>query len=328
MSTTQNNITEIDGVCDMLHNMSTADNENSISTCANCGKESDNLKACTACTLVKYCNRDCQIAHRPQHKKECRRRAAELHDIELFKQPPNPYGDCPICFLRIPSLSSGSIYHACCGKFICCGCYYAPVYDNQGNKVDIEKQNECAFCRVVAPKSNEKLVKRIMKRVELDDPMAIYNLGVYYRDGLYGFPQDHTKALELWYRAGELGSAESYGSIGYVYNNGQGMKVDKKKAKYYYELSAMRGNVAARHNIGNNEWRAGNFDRALKHFIIAVRGGSNSSLEMIKQMYTDGYSTKEDYTKALQLYQAYLGEIKSKQRDEAAAAYSVRYRYY
>ena len=48
---------------------------------------------------------------------------------------------------------------------------------------------------------------------------------------------------------------------------------------------------------------------------------------MIKQMYTDGYSTKEDYTKALQLYQAYLGEIKSKQRDEAAA-YSDRYRYY
>ena len=51
---------------------------NSISICAACGKSGDNLKACTACHLVKYCNRDCQILHRPKHKKECRKRAAEL----------------------------------------------------------------------------------------------------------------------------------------------------------------------------------------------------------------------------------------------------------
>ena len=51
---------------------------NSISNCAACGKAGDNLKACTACHLVKYCNRECQISHRPKHKKECRKRAAEL----------------------------------------------------------------------------------------------------------------------------------------------------------------------------------------------------------------------------------------------------------
>ena len=61
--------------------------------------------------------------------------------------------------------------------------------------------------------------------------------------------------------------------------------------------------------------------------MIAVRAGYDGSLERIKQFYTDGYATKEDYTKALQSYQAYLGEIKSKQRDEAAAA-DDKYRYY
>ena len=30
------------------------------------------------------------------------------HDEELFKQPP-PEEDCPICFLRIPTLKTGSI---------------------------------------------------------------------------------------------------------------------------------------------------------------------------------------------------------------------------
>ena len=43
--------------------------------------------------------------------------------------------------------------------------------------------------------------------------------------------------------------------------------------------------------------------------------------------YKYGYATKEDYTKALLTYQSYLGEIKSKQRDEAAEA-DDQYRYY
>ena len=34
----------------------------------------------------------------------------------------------------------------------------------------------------------------------------------------------------------------------------------------------------------------------------------------------DGDAMKEDYAKALRVYQAYLVEIKSPQRDEAAAA--------
>ena len=32
-----------------------------------------NLKTCTACKMVKYCSRDCQIAHRSSHKKICKR---------------------------------------------------------------------------------------------------------------------------------------------------------------------------------------------------------------------------------------------------------------
>jgi len=123
----------------------TATNEdNEVSVCANCGKEGDNLKSCTACKMVKYCNRDCQIAHRPQHKKACKKRVAELHDEKLFKQPP-PLEDCPICFVRLPCLNpTGKKYSTCCGKIICSGCIHAPVFDHQGNKVDNQK---CPFCR-------------------------------------------------------------------------------------------------------------------------------------------------------------------------------------
>ena len=54
--------------------------------------------------------------------------------------------------------------------------------------------------------------------------------------------------------------------------------------------------------------------------MIAVKSGYNDSLEAIRNMVTNGPATKEDYAKALRSYQAYLDEIRSDQRDEAAAA--------
>jgi len=73
MSTFQNNTAEIDGVCDMLHNINTADNEDSISSiCANCGKKGDDVNnVCNKCNQVKYCNAACKKKHRSKHKKEC-----------------------------------------------------------------------------------------------------------------------------------------------------------------------------------------------------------------------------------------------------------------
>ena len=235
-----------------------------------------------------------------------------------------PLEDCPICFERMPSLGTGSGYNSCCGKVICRGCIHAPLYDNRGNKVDNKK---CAFCRTPHPKSIEELVERTKKRVEAGDPIAMYNVGNHYIEGLYGFPQDHAKALALWHRAGELGYSRAYTNIGHAYYNGEGVEVDKEKAKHYYELAAMAGDETARYCLGNNEFLVANMSRALEHHMISARSGLSESLDIIKQFYSDGHATKEVYAKALRFYQEYLSEIKSKQRDEAAAA-DEKYRYY
>jgi len=323
-NTATNNDDNALGVIEQLQTMRVADTN--VSICANCGKEGAK-NICNKCKQVKYCNAVCKKVHKKKHKKDCEehiRLAAELHEEELFKQPPPAEKDCPICFVRLPTLDNGSKYMTCCGKVICSGCDYAPLYDDQGNEVDNEK---CPFCRTPVHDSDEELLERVQNRMEKDDPIALYNIGCYHRDGSYGFPQDYHKALEHFHQAGELSYANAYCDIGIAYENGEGVKVNKKKANYYYELAAIRGNVSARYNLGIEEENEGNMDRALKHYMIAVGAGDSDSVNSIKRMYTNGQATKEDYMKALQLYQEYLGEIKSTQRDEAAAA-DEDYQYY
>jgi len=250
----------------------------------------------------------------------------KISDEELFKQPP-PIEDCPICFLQMPSFTTGSKYQPCCGKSICSGCIHAVFTRVQGISA-------CPFCRVPRHKDNEEAKEREKKLVEASNANAMNSIGCFYRDGTNGYPQDHSKALELFYRSAELGYSKAYGCIAFAYDAGEGVEVDKKKARHYYELTAIGGDVEARFNLGYDELQAGleevnkgNIDRAVKHFLIAVGGGCAKSLEKIKDLYKYELATKDDYTKALRSYQAYLSEIKSRQRDEAAAA-NKDYRYY
>ena len=161
---------------------------------ANCGKGgTDVTNTCNKCKSVMYCNAACKKKHRHKHKEACERRVAEQHDEKLFEQPP-PLEDCPICFLRLPSLGTGKTYMSCCGKVICNGCVHAPVYDDKGNEVDNEK---CPFCRTPTPTSHDEDTKRYEDRVALNDAAAICNLGSFYYNANYGLPQNYAKAAEL-----------------------------------------------------------------------------------------------------------------------------------
>jgi len=194
---------------------------------------------------------------------------------------------------------------------------------------DEKRASLCPFYRTPPPDLQKEEIERYKKRMELNDATAIYNVGSFYARGTHGLPRNRAKALELWHRAGELGDARAYTNIGCAYDFGEGVEVDKKKAHHYFELAAKKGNVLARHNLGVVEMRAGNFGRALKHWMIAVEGGHAKSLDNIKRLYSDGDATKDedDYKTALRKFQEYVGEIKSELRDEAAV-FNADWKYY
>ena len=289
--------------------------ENDILICANCGKGeecSGDLKSCAACKLVKYCSRDCQIAHRPQHKRACKKRAAELYDEKLFEEP-KPREECPICMLPLPLDANQVVYQSCCGKDICYGCIYAM------RETGVKNMKLCPFCKTPPAKSDEEQIKRTKKLMEKGNGMAFFMLAGYYDRGFRGFSQDSAKANELYLKAGELGHAGAYFNLGNSYDNGDGVEVDKKKANHYYELAAMNGYVQARINQGMMDERNGNYQRAFKHFIIAARAGHANALDAVKSGYKVGLVTKDDYANTLREYQKSQDEMKSEARDKAAA---------
>lgn len=230
------------------------------------------------------------------------------------------FEECPICFLRIPYMQTGSKYKTCCGKVICSGCIYAVV--------EMDDEAKCPFCRTPAPISDEDCNERETKRVEIfKDAEAIYSFGCYYHNGERGFRQDDAKALELWLQAGELGHATSNSEVGDTYYNGRGVERNIKKARYYWDLAAMGGEVNARYNIGCLEGQSGNISRAVEHMLIAVEGGHEKSLKSIQGLFMNGHATKDVYARALRAYQSYLKEVRSDGRDKAAR-FSDHFKYY
>ena len=165
----------------------------------------------------------------------------------------------------------------------------------------------------------------MMKRVEVNDARAIHILAGDHNEGMFGLPINHTKALELYLRAAD-GYAPAYYNIGCAYYFGKVVGKDDKKTIYYWGLGAIRGCTDSRYNLGIFEDNVGNIERALKHYMIAAGSGYKESLKKIQELYSKEKATKDDYSKALRAYQKYLDEIKSSQRDEAAAAHEA-YKY-
>jgi TPR repeat protein len=236
-----------------------------------------------------------------------------LFDKKLFKQPP-PNEYCSICHLRLPIALDQSIYMPCCGESLCCGCIYA----HSVAAADTEKE-KCVFCRSEASSSDAEYIERMKKRVEANDPWAMVDLGSYYRLGKKGLRQDIAKTLELYHKSAKLGNHFAHFRLSVCYHNGDIVEKDTRKAIYHTQLGAMAGNILARCKLGCDEDNAGNMDRAYKHWMISANDGCDSSMKAVQEGYKEGFVTKDDYAKTIRAHGNSIDEMKSDDRDRAAA---------
>jgi tetratricopeptide (TPR) repeat protein len=304
---------EIFGVIAM--SSSVVEEQQADEVCASCGKaavDDIKLKICTACKLVKYCSVECQKNHRPQHKKACKKRAAELHDDRLFTQPDGTHrGECSICCLPSPLDTNKRRINSCCCKMICLGCNYA----NEKREWEQGNKGKCPYCREPLPKTQEEVVQNLMKRIKANDPVALLQIGrERYVEG------DYDGSFQYWTKALASGNIEAHYCLSIMYNKGEGVEKDKKKEVYHLEEAAVGGHPSARYNLGCIEHKNGRMDRASKHFIISAKLGDNNALEEVKKYFLKGAVSKDDYEAALRGHQAAVDATKSAQRDEAEKA--------
>ena len=283
------------------------------SCCASCGvAEVDDiklLKECDNCDLVRYCSDECQRDHWSQHEEACKKRAAELRDELLFRQPESSYlGDCPICCLPIPLDKSKSGAQACCSKRICNGCHHA----NQKRELRARCVQKCPFCREPLPTTEEEGDKLNMKRIEANDPFAIYQQGAaQYMKG------DYHGAFDNYTKAAALGDVEAQYQLSVLYDEGKGVEKDEGKRIQLLEEAAIGGHPTARWNLGCHENNNGNAERAVKHLRIAATQGDDDSMKALMSFFRIGRVSKEDLAATLRAKKAAVDATKSPQRKEA-----------
>ena len=63
-------------------------------------------------------------------------------------------------------------------------------------------------------------------------------------------------------------------------------------------------------------------DRAVKHWMIGAGAGFDDSLLEIRECFLQGHATKDGFERALRAYMNAKDEMKSEQREAAAAYYN------
>ena len=291
-------------------------NEAVTSFCASCGvaeNEEVKLKNCNGCYLVKYCGIQCQKAHRKQHKRACKIRAAELRDELLFKQPESSHlGDCPICSLPMPLDLTKSGVRSCCSKVICNGCTFAEAKQI----MEMRLQHTCPFCRESTNRTDEEDERRRMKRIEANDPVALRREG-----DLQQKKGNCASAFGYFTKAAKLRDAQAHYRLAGMYHNGQGVEMEKGKYTYHLEEAAIGGHPHARYHLGKYEWEHGSHERAVKHWIIAATQGDDDATKALMISFRQGYVSKEQLDATLRVHKAAVDATKSPHREEVENYY-------
>lgn len=231
------------------------------------------------------------------------RQLQQRDDEELFKQPPKA-DDCPICLQMLPNLfSNATRFMACCSKTVCSGCAYA--CERKGYDV------VCPHCKAELPENLADSIQQLTKRAEANNAQAMCVLGLMYQDGVDGVEKDRRKAMTLLLRASELGSTLAHLKLA--------ITAKDDEYEHYLELAAKNGCPLSRYFLGNEEANRGKIDRAIMHWKLACEGGHPGALKSILRCVQRGTASRDDYRKSLQSYQQYLKDVKTTERDEAAA---------
>jgi TPR repeat protein len=125
---------------------------------------------------------------------------------------------------------------------------------------------------------------------------AQVDIGWMYEEGL-GVKQDDEQAVHWYEKAAKQGSAGGQYNLGWMYENGRGLKQDDKEAYYWYLLAAAGGFVDALKALLPLEERLTAAQIATVHDWVATHGDVNTHFGL-GGIYEQGEGVARDNKKA------------------------------
>ena len=159
-------------------------------------------------------------------------------------------------------------------------------------------ETACPLCRIPRAENAAESIARLRRHVENEVPEAITFLGTAYRHGYFGLVKSDKKAAKIYRRAVELGNVDAMVKLGYAYDRGIGVKLDKKKAERLYRTAADRGDAFAQNNLAVLLDSQDKFEEAFRYFALAADQGYTSGEFNLGICYRDGDGTEVDLGKA------------------------------
>ncbi|KAF0977030.1 hypothetical protein FDP41_003683 [Naegleria fowleri] len=175
------------------------------------------------------------------------------------------------------------------------------IYSN-GNGVDIDYTKAKEYYEMAAKQNYSS---------------GFHNLGNMYYYG-NGVQQDFTKAMELFelaaqkthydvtcnkYLAFENHYAEALYVLGTMYELGDGVEKDTRKAIEYYQQAVQLNHEYAAFSIGETFEIDNNYEEAVKYFKIASSLNFVEAQYRLAEMYRDGIGAEQNLTKAIYYFE-------------------------
>ncbi len=195
------------------------------------------------------------------------------------------------------------------------------IYDTLAEDGDAIAQTSLAFMlqQEQGCKKDEMKIFSLYERAAASkSPLALFNLGILYANGLDGVKHDQFKAYELFQEAAVLEVPQAQYEVGLMLERGLGCLQNFSEAAFWYEEGAKRGSLESFNNLGVL-YREGhgveqNDERSFICFFRAADGGLPEGQFNLGQMYDQGIGVEADNDKALDLCRkaAYGGHEKAK----------------
>ena len=186
---------------------------------------------------------------------------------------------------------------------------------------DADAQNKVGVCYHDGDgtvQNTDKAVYWYVKAADQGNIYAMNNLRMLYSN------KDNIEEALKWTRMGaEHGQIDCQYEIGNAYNNGEGLKMDKDQAAYWFKMAADNGHKNACNKLAVIYHDVkGDYAQALSYLNKAVELGSEDAFFNLGFMYEQGHGTEKDFAKA-EAY--YLKAVNKKGNNSARYRLGVMY---